>query len=139
MYEDAPFELSISVADDVRVTRIRAPEAVKGILVELIRNAVKHYDQAFSNITVPVSVKFVGREVIWRVSNRCSTLTGHLDFTSNGSGDHSARECFGATVIRDIVLRAYRVNRPEEMVRFPSNPSDGWVHVDLVCLVEEGV
>jgi PAS domain-containing protein/two-component sensor histidine kinase len=139
LYQPAPFRVSVTVTDSVRSARIWKPKAIKGVLVELIRNAEKHYDPSVSNKEIPISARLDGGVVVWEVSNRCRQLNGGLDFESSaGSGQLvETRERFGAKIIRDILKRAYGVEA-SDMIEFPQAPTpDGWIRVKLRCKEEE--
>lgn len=139
LFERAPFKVMVKIDDATRFARLRKPEAVKGLLVELIGNAEKHYDESANEIEIPVIASFTDGNVVWEVSNRCGQLKGSLDFgtslTSESSGE--TRERFGARIIGDIIKRAYGAD-PSDMIEFPTAlTDDGWVNVKLRCQIME--
>jgi hypothetical protein len=129
----------VKIDDATRFARLRKPEAVKGLLVELIGNAEKHYDESANEIEIPVIASFTDGSVVWEVSNQCGQLRGSLDFETSSASESSGekRERFGARIIGDIIKRAYGAD-PSDMIEFPTAlTDDGWVNVKLRCQIME--
>ena len=137
IHKDAPFQLVVDPDNVVRLTTFRAPSAITGILVELIRNAVKHSDSDVEPVEVGLAVRRVGPDIVWRISNRCTKLDGRLDFGCPDRSTEPTSEHFGAQIIGDIVLRAFGIDDPEQIVHFPALTVEGWVHVEVACPAQE--
>ena len=132
LFELAPFKVTVTFDDSIRSARILKPEAIKGLLVQLIGNAKKHYDESIDDVEIPVVARREGGKVCWVVSNRCQRLEGKLEFEPSVTREH-----FGAKIMGDVIKRAYGV-KPGDMIEFPPAPTaDGWIHVKLRCLVVE--
>jgi PAS domain-containing protein len=124
IFEHLPIEIPTAISDEIAATRLKAPVAVRGVLVELVRNGFKHTSREFryGRRVVRISAEFqqlsynvAGRKidrgcVRWRVTNKSSHAPGELKFgdqlTAVGSG-------MGGSVILRLIAHALFVDQSE--------------------------
>lgn len=128
-FADVPLDLAICASDDAGQVFVRKPNVALSLLLELIRNAEKHTDDAHlrhHRAEVGLDVAVSGRTVKWTISNRCNVLKGHLRLATDGTAS-----TFGGHILAELIERGYSV-APDKCVRFPSRPDkSGWVRVAL--------
>lgn len=130
--------LTLTHEDDISDMQLAAPEAVYGILVQLLANAHKHTPEALlvddrAPITLSVSRDAArAGHVVWSMSNRRATLTGRLDL-----GNLGGSEKVGGQLLGDVIRRVYGVDDPSSMITFPhALGEDGMVVVTFTHPLE---
>ena len=146
IYEPSPYNVYIDVPEDVQSLSVRKSEVIKGVLIELIRNAIKHTDRDVNDknsfvidIEIPIKVKQDSGVLVWEVSNKRQELNGRLEFSDplDIRKRDFKKDRFGGELIGDLIYRAYGL-RAKELIEFPTEPTaDGWVVVKLECRGEE--
>jgi hypothetical protein len=140
IYKTPPFLFKISpISHELGFFLIRKPEAIVGVLVELISNAVKHSAGMDSETPIIVNVEQEKPGVIaWIVSNRAKGLTGNLKIEQIIDAIPIQRSSeIGSAVISEILSRAFPSEDIVKMVIFPTSlDAQGLVHVRLRCSEE---
>ncbi len=150
IFEHVPIDFVNSLPESAALAEVKTPVAVRGVLVELVRNAFKHTSKEFrtdNRRTVKISASLgqlkyeaggrtVSRNsVIWKITNRCSTATAGIEFgekrTPLRTGGMGGRVILG--LIADAIFvdqnepPAFALNR---YIRFEDrSQSDGEVDV----------
>lgn len=137
VFEIAPFELAITIDEGVREVQLKRWNVIKGVLLVLIGNAVKHADKGASPKAHLKAYMETGKAVLV-VRNRCKAPSGRLSlrtFEDRAQSDPSAKNLSG-TIIGELLSRAYPSLVWRDMVKEIAD--SGWVQYGLYCDATEG-
>lgn len=120
IFEPLPVSLQFSIDPQIEEVAYISPEGATGILVELLRNAIKHTSSegyvdgmAMVEITArPDVLEHTGAPCTrWTVTNRCSNVRGQLELGDGPSS--SIDDHMGGRAIMDILGHALLIKSNE--------------------------
>lgn len=108
IFDPLPANIEWSIDPGTSSVILKSPAAVRGILAEVIRNAIKHTTEEFlegDNSPVSIAVFNENHSVIWKITNKCSSTTGSLRLDKSLEDLKSPH--MGGTALMDIIAHAY--------------------------------
>ncbi len=131
IYTDGPDNITSEVNPEAAGARVRAPDAVRGALIALIGNALRHTKpERISDREVRIFVSATPTHVTWAIRNRGRNEDGPLILRR--FADIQSSRKLTAVIVCEILCAALYDPILTKMLTGPINISPEWVETRLV-------